>query len=122
VPSGGFFLGATLIDHVEPNRSVYQDEILGPVPSVMRREYFDEAIELINANPLANGTAVFTRDRAEARKFEQSVNVGMVGINVPIPVPVVYCSFAVFTRGRVVTSRWPDPATSTIDLRFPQNR
>ena len=141
VPHDGFFLGATLIDHVEPRMSVYRDEIFGPVLSVVRRESFDEAIELINANPFANGTAIFTRDGGAARKFEQSVDVGMVGINVPIPVPVAYYSFggwkaslfgdnhmygpegiAFFSRGKVVTSRWPDPATSRIDLGFPRNR
>ena len=137
----GFFLGATLFDHVEPAMSVYQDEIFGPVLAVVRRDTFEEAIELINANPFANGTAIFTRDGGAARKFEQTVNVGMVGINVPIPVPVAYYSFggwkaslfgdnhmygpegiAFFSRGKVVTSRWPDPATSKIDLGFPQNR
>jgi len=141
VAGEGFFLGATLFDHVEPAMRVYQDEIFGPVLSVVRRDTFDEAIELINANPFANGTAIFTRDGGAARKFEQSVNVGMVGINVPIPVPVAYYSFggwkaslfgdnhmygpegiAFFSRGKVVTSRWPDPATSKIDLGFPQNR
>ena len=137
----GFFLGATLFDHVEPAMSVYQAEIFGPVLAVVRRDTFEEAIELINANPFANGTAIFTRDGGAARKFEQTVNVGMVGINVPIPVPVAYYSFggwkaslfgdnhmygpegiAFFSRGKVVTSRWPDPATSKIDLGFPQNR
>ena len=141
VPEEGFFLGATLLDQVEPRMSVYRDEIFGPVLSVVRRETFDEAIELINSNPFANGTAIFTRDGGAARKFEQSVDVGMVGINVAIPVPVAYYSFggwkaslfgdnhmygpegvAFFSRGKVVTSRWPDPATSTIDLGFPRTR
>jgi len=126
---------------VEPRMSVYRDEIFGPVLSVVRRETFDEAIELINSNPFANGTAICTRDGGAARKFEQSVDVGMVGINVAIPVPVAYYSFggwkaslfgdnhmygpegvAFFSRGKVVTSRWPDPATSTIDLGFPRTR
>ena len=121
--------------------TVYQDEIFGPVLSVVRRDTFDEAIELVNSNPFANGTAIFTRDGGAARKFEQAVEVGMVGINVPIPVPVAYYSFggwkaslfgdnhmygpegvAFFSRGKVVTSRWPDPATSTIDLGFPRTR
>lgn len=141
VAGDGFFLGPTLFDHVEPAMSVYQDEIFGPVLAVVRRDTFEEAIELINANPFANGTAIFTRDGGAARKFEQTVNVGMVGINVPIPVPVAYYSFggwkaslfgdnhmygpegiAFFSRGKVVTSRWPDPATSKIDLGFPRNR
>jgi malonate-semialdehyde dehydrogenase (acetylating)/methylmalonate-semialdehyde dehydrogenase len=140
-PDRGFFLGATLLDKVEPAMSVYQDEIFGPVLSVVRRETFDEAIELVNSNPFANGTAIFTRDGGAARKFEQAVEVGMVGINVAIPVPVAYYSFggwkaslfgdnhmygpegvAFFSRGKVVTSRWPDPATSTIDLGFPRTR
>ena len=141
VPGDGFFLGATLIDHVEPEMSVYQDEIFGPVLSVVRRSTFEEAIALVNANPFANGTAIFTRDGGAARRFEQEVEVGMVGINVAIPVPVAYYSFggwkaslfgdnhmygpegiAFFSRGKVVTSRWPDPATSTIDLGFPRTR
>ena len=141
LPAGGFFLGPTLLDQVEPQMSVYQDEIFGPVLSVVHRDTFEEALELINANPYANGTAIFTRDGGAARAFEQGVNVGMVGINVPIPVPVAYYSFggwkaslfgdkhmygpegiAFFSRGKVVTSRWPDPATSTIDLGFPQTR
>jgi malonate-semialdehyde dehydrogenase (acetylating)/methylmalonate-semialdehyde dehydrogenase len=140
-PDVGFFLGATLLDRVEPGMTVYQDEIFGPVLSVVRRDTFDEAIELVNSNPFANGTAIFTRDGGAARKFEQAVEVGMVGINVPIPVPVAYYSFggwkaslfgdnhmygpegvAFFSRGKVVTSRWPDPATSTIDLGFPRTR
>ena len=141
VPKEGFFLGATLLDRVESGMSVYRDEIFGPVLSVVRRETFDEAIELINSNPYANGAVIFTRDGGAARKFEQSVDVGMVGINVAVPVPVAYYSFggwkaslfgdshmygpegvAFFSRGKVVTSRWPDPATSTIDLGFPRTR
>jgi malonate-semialdehyde dehydrogenase (acetylating)/methylmalonate-semialdehyde dehydrogenase len=139
-PSGGFFLGATLLDGVTPEMSVYTDEIFGPVLAIVRAKTYEEAVELINANPFANGTAIFTRDGGAARQFQFDVEVGMVGINVPIPVPVAYYSFGgwkaslfgdthmygpegvnFYTRGKVVTSRWPDPATSTIDLGFPTN-
>ncbi len=141
VPGDGFFLGASLLDHVSPQMSVYTDEIFGPVLSVVRAGSYDEALELINANQYANGTAIFTRDGGAARQFQYDVGVGMVGINVPIPVPVAYYSFGgwnaslfgdtpmygpeginFYTRGKVVTSRWPDPATSTIDLGFPRTR
>jgi malonate-semialdehyde dehydrogenase (acetylating)/methylmalonate-semialdehyde dehydrogenase len=120
---------------------VYTDEIFGPVLAVVRAGTYDEALELINANPYANGTAIFTRDGGAARQFQFDVEVGMVGVNVPIPVPVSYYSFggwkaslfgdthmygpegiAFYTRGKVVTSRWPDPATSKIDLGFPTHR
>ncbi|MGN6754119.1 MAG: CoA-acylating methylmalonate-semialdehyde dehydrogenase [Intrasporangium sp.] len=141
VPSDGFFLGATLLDRVTPAMTVYTDEIFGPVLGVVRVGTFEEAVELINANQFANGTAIFTRDGGAARQFQFEVEVGMVGINVPIPVPVSYYSFGgwknslfgdthmygpeginFYTRGKVVTSRWPDPATSTIDLGFPTTR
>jgi malonate-semialdehyde dehydrogenase (acetylating)/methylmalonate-semialdehyde dehydrogenase len=141
VPSSGFFLGPSLLDHVTPEMSVYTDEIFGPVLSVVRAGSYDEALALINANPYANGTAIFTRDGGAARQFQFDVEVGMVGINVPIPVPVAYYSFGgwkaslfgdahmygpegvgFYTRGKVVTSRWPDPATSTVDLGFPLTR
>ncbi|WAX58072.1 CoA-acylating methylmalonate-semialdehyde dehydrogenase [Jatrophihabitans cynanchi] len=141
VPAAGFFLGATLLDGVTPDMAVYTDEIFGPVLCVVRAGTYGEALELINANPFANGTAIFTRDGGAARQFQFDVEVGMVGINVPIPVPVAYYSFGgwkaslfgdthmygpegvnFYTRGKVVTSRWPDPATSTIDLGFPQTR
>ncbi len=141
VPGDGFFLGATLLDSVTPDMTVYRDEIFGPVLSVVRCESFDEAIALINDNPFANGAAIFTRDGGAARRFQVEVEVGMLGVNVPIPVPVAYYSFGgwkaslfgdnhmygpeginFYTRGKVVTSRWPDPATSTIDLGFPQTR
>jgi malonate-semialdehyde dehydrogenase (acetylating) / methylmalonate-semialdehyde dehydrogenase len=141
VPSDGFFLGTTLLDRVSPEMTVYTDEIFGPVLCVVRQDSYDEAIELINGNPFANGTAIFTRDGGAARRFQFDVEVGMVGVNVPIPVPVAYYSFggwkaslfgdahmygpegiAFYTRGKVVTSRWPDPATSTIDLGFPTHR
>ena len=141
VPKEGFFLGTTLLDHVTPAMSVYTDEIFGPVLGVVRVAGYDEGVALINANPYANGTAIFTRDGGAARRFQFDVQVGMVGINVPIPVPVAYYSFggwkaslfgdthmygpegvSFYTRGKVVTSRWPDPATSTVDLGFPRTR
>jgi malonate-semialdehyde dehydrogenase (acetylating)/methylmalonate-semialdehyde dehydrogenase len=118
----------------------YTDEIFGPVLSVVRCKSFDEAVALVNANEFGNGTAIFTRDGGAARRFQFEVNIGMVGINVPIPVPVSYYSFGgwkaslfgdahmygpdgvrFFTRTKVVTSRWPDPATSRIDLGFPSS-
>jgi malonate-semialdehyde dehydrogenase (acetylating)/methylmalonate-semialdehyde dehydrogenase len=141
VPSEGFFLGTTLFDHVTADMTIYTDEIFGPVLCVMRAESYDEALALINANEFANGTAIFTRDGGAARRFQYDVEVGMVGINVPLPVPVAYYSFGgwkaslfgdthmygpeginFYTRGKVVTSRWPDPATSTVDLGFPRTR
>jgi malonate-semialdehyde dehydrogenase (acetylating)/methylmalonate-semialdehyde dehydrogenase len=122
----GFFLGASLFDHVKPNMTIYKDEIFGPVLVVLRAKTLDESIQLINANPYANGTAVFTRSGAAARKFEREIEVGMVGINVPIPVPIAFYSFGgwrsslfgdqhvhgmegvrFYTRGKVVTTRWP---------------
>ena len=137
----GFFLGVSMLDHVTPDMTCYTDEIFGPVLSVVRVETYAEALELINANPYGNGTAIFTRDGGAAHRFQFDVQVGMVGINVPIPVPVSYYSFGgwrgslfgdthmygpegvnFYTRAKVVTSRWPDPATSAIDLGFPQNR
>ena len=121
--------------------SVYTDEIFGPVLDVVRVDTFDEGLELINSNPYANGTAIFTRDGGAARRFQFEVQVGMVGINVPVPVPVAYYSFGgwkaslfgdthmygpeginFYTRGKVVTSRWPDPASSQVDLGFPTTR
>jgi malonate-semialdehyde dehydrogenase (acetylating)/methylmalonate-semialdehyde dehydrogenase len=141
VPREGFFLGPCIVDHVRRGTSAYDDEIFGPVLSVVRAATFDEAIELVNANRYGNGAAIFTRDGGAARKFQLEVQAGMVGINVPIPVPVAYYSFggwksslfgdlhvygpeaiAFYTRGKVVTARWPDPATSRIDLGFPQTR
>jgi malonate-semialdehyde dehydrogenase (acetylating)/methylmalonate-semialdehyde dehydrogenase len=140
-PEEGFFLGTTLLDHVERDMTVYTDEIFGPVLSVVRVATYDEGLALVNDNPYANGTAIFTRDGGVARRFQYDVQVGMVGINVPIPVPVAYYSFggwkaslfgdlhmygpegvAFYTRGKVVTSRWPDPATSSVDLGFPRTR
>jgi malonate-semialdehyde dehydrogenase (acetylating)/methylmalonate-semialdehyde dehydrogenase len=137
----GFFLGVTLLDHVTSDMTCYTDEIFGPVLSVVRVDTYAEALELLHANPYGNGVAIFTRDGGAARQFQYDVQVGMVGINVPIPVPVSYYSFGgwknslfgdthmygpeginFYTRGKVVTSRWPDPSTSTVDLGFPQNR
>ncbi len=140
-PGGGFFLKPSLLDHVKPGTPAYDDEIFGPVLSVVRVDSYDEGVALINDNPYGNGTALFTRDGGAARQFQYDVNVGMVGLNVPIPVPVSYYSFGgwkaslfgdthmygpegitFYTRGKVVTSRWPDPHTSKVDLGFPQNR
>jgi malonate-semialdehyde dehydrogenase (acetylating)/methylmalonate-semialdehyde dehydrogenase len=141
VPERGFFLGTTLLDDVRPEMSVWSDEIFGPVLSVVRASTYDEALAVINSHEYANGTAIFTRDGGAARQFQFDVQVGMVGVNVPIPVPVAYYSFggwkgslfgdthmygpegiAFYTRGKVVTSRWPDPATSQVDLGFPRTR
>ena len=137
----GFFLGCTLLDRVQPGMKVYDDEIFGPVLSVVRVDTYEEAVALINANPYGNGTAVFTRDGGAARRFERDVTVGMIGVNVAIPVPVGFHSFGgwksslfgdsamygpegvrFYTRPKVVTTRWPDPATSVVDLGFPQTR
>jgi len=137
----GFFLNPSLLDKVAPGMEAYDDEIFGPVLSVVRVESYDDGLELINANPYGNGVALFTRDGGVAREFQFDVNVGMVGINVPIPVPVSYYSFGgwkaslfgdnhmygpeginFYTRAKVVTSRWPDPRTSAVDLGFPETR
>ena len=136
----GFFLGPTLFDRVTPAMSIYTDEIFGPVLSVVRVDSYDEALELVNANPYGNGTAIFTNDGGAARRYQNEVQVGMVGINVPIPVPMAYYSFGgwknslfgdthahgmegvhCFTRGKVVTSRWLDPSHGGLNLGFPQN-
>ena len=140
-PTAGFFINPTLIDHVEPGMACYDQEIFGPVLSVKRVSGYQEGVDTINASPFANGTAIFTRDGGAARQFQYDIEVGMVGINVPVPVPVSYYSFGgwkaslfgdthiygpeginFYTRGKVVTSRWPDPAHSTIDLGFPETR
>ncbi len=137
----GYFLNPSLIDNVKPGMKCYDEEIFGPVLSVMRVQGYEDGVRAINANPFGNGTAIFTRDGGVARQFQYDVNVGMVGINVPIPVPVSYYSFGgwkaslfgdqhmygpeginFYTRGKVVTSRWPDPRTSSVNLGFPQNR
>ena len=136
----GFFLGPTLFDNVKPNMAIYKDEIFGPVLSTVRVNDYEEAMKLINDNPYANGVAIFTNDGGAARKFQNEVPVGMVGINVPIPVPTAYYSFGgwkaslfgdahmygmdgvrFFTRGKVITSRWPDPSHGGKNLGFPQN-
>ena len=140
-PEDGFFLRPSLIDDVKPGMKAYEDEIFGPVLGVTRVGTYDEAVRLVNDSPYGNGTAIFTRDGGAARQFQFDVQAGMVGINVPIPVPVAYYSFGgwkaslfgdrhiygpegidFYTRGKVVTSRWPDPATSSVDLGFPQTR
>jgi malonate-semialdehyde dehydrogenase (acetylating) / methylmalonate-semialdehyde dehydrogenase len=137
---GGFWLGPTLFDHVEPAQSLYTDEIFGPVLSVVRAPSYDAAMELVNGNQYGNGTAIFTNDGGAARRFQNEVEVGMVGVNVPIPVPVSYYSFGgwkdslfgdshaygpdavhFFTRTKAVTSRWLDPSHGGLNLGFPQN-
>jgi malonate-semialdehyde dehydrogenase (acetylating)/methylmalonate-semialdehyde dehydrogenase len=140
-PGGnGFWLGPTLFDHVTPKMSIYTDEIFGPVLSVIRVKSYDEALALVNSHQYGNGTAIFTNDGGAARRYQNEVEVGMVGINVPIPVPMAYYSFGgwknslfgdshahgtegvhFFTRGKVVTSRWLDPSHGGINLGFPQN-
>jgi malonate-semialdehyde dehydrogenase (acetylating)/methylmalonate-semialdehyde dehydrogenase len=135
----GFFLGPCLFDEVKPGMSIYSDEIFGPVLSVVRTGSYDEALGLVNANRYANGVAIFTNDGGAARSFQNEVQVGMVGVNVPIPVPMAYYSFGgwksslfgdshvhgregihFYTRGKVVTSRWPDPHHRGVNLGFPQ--
>jgi malonate-semialdehyde dehydrogenase (acetylating)/methylmalonate-semialdehyde dehydrogenase len=137
---GGFWLGPSLLDKVTTDMSVYTDEIFGPVLSVVRVGSYDDALEVVNSNPYGNGTAIFTNDGGAARRFQTEVEVGMVGINVPIPVPMSYYSFGgwkdslfgdthahgvegvhFFTRGKVVTARWLDPSHGGINLGFPQN-
>src|SRR4029077_9129253 len=140
-PGGGFYVGCALLDDVEPGMKAYDDEIFGPVLSVVRVASYDDAVALVNANPYGNGVALFTRDGGAARSFQRQVDVGMIGINVPIPVPVAWHSFGggkasifgdsamygpegvrFYTRPKVVTTRWPDPSSSAIDLGFPTNR
>ncbi len=137
---GGFWLGPTLFDKVTPEMSIYTDEIFGPVLSVVRVPTYDDALELVNANPYGNGTAIFTNDGGAVRRYQNEVEVGMVGVNVPIPVPMAYYSFGgwkaslfgdshahgmegvhFYTRGKVVTSRWLDPDHGGINLGFPQS-
>jgi malonate-semialdehyde dehydrogenase (acetylating)/methylmalonate-semialdehyde dehydrogenase len=141
VPADGFFIRPSIIDGVKPGMRCYDEEIFGPVLNVVRVKSYAEGVALINDNQFGNGVALFTRDGGVAREFQFDVSVGMVGINVPIPVPVSYYSFGgwknslfgdhhmygpeginFFTRSKVVTSRWPDPRTSGVDLGFPQNR
>ena len=137
----GYFVGPTLFDHVTTDMTIYKEEIFGPVLSVLRVDTYEEGLDLINANPYGNGTAIFTNDGGAARRFENEVEVGMVGINVPIPVPMAYYSFGgwknslfgdthahgaegvhFFTRGKAVTTRWSDPSHGGINLGFPQNQ
>jgi malonate-semialdehyde dehydrogenase (acetylating)/methylmalonate-semialdehyde dehydrogenase len=139
--SEGFFLGVSLLDNVTPEMECYRNEIFGPVLEVVRTPDYPSALGIVNANEYGNGTAIFTRDGGAARQFQFDVNVGMVGLNVPIPVPVAYYSFGgwkaslfgdlhmygpegiqFYTRGKVVTARWPDPGTSSVDLGFPRTR
>ncbi|CAB4738149.1 unannotated protein [freshwater metagenome] len=141
VPSQGFFLGVSLVDNVKPGMKVYDEEIFGPVLVVTRVETYEAAVALVNEHQFGNGTAIFTRDGGAARQFQFEINVGMVGINVPIPVPVAYYSFGgwkaslfgdsnmygpagieFYTRTKTITSRWPDPSTSSVDLGFPRTR
>ena len=138
---GGFFLGVSLLDNVTPEMECYRNEIFGPVLEIVRAPTYTDAVRIIDDNPYANGTAIFTRDGGAARQFQFDVEVGMVGVNVPIPVPVAYYSFGgwkaslfgdlhmygpegiqFYTRAKIVTARWPDPATSKVDLGFPQTR
>ncbi len=136
----GYFIGTSLVDKVTPGMRIYDDEIFGPVLAVVRVHSYEEAVALVNANPYANGTAIFTRDGGTAKAFEFDIEVGMVGINVPIPVPVGAFSFGgwrnslfgdshiygpesihFYTRSKVITSRWPDPSESQVNLGFPSN-
>ncbi|MFT4658121.1 MAG: malonate-semialdehyde dehydrogenase (acetylating)/methylmalonate-semialdehyde dehydrogenase [Candidatus Aldehydirespiratoraceae bacterium] len=141
IPADGYFVNPTLLDNLTTDMACYTDEIFGPVLGVMRVSGYQEGLDTINANPYANGTAIFTRDGGAARQFQFDVQVGMVGINVPVPVPVSYYSFGgwkaslfgdthmygpeginFYTQAKVVTSRWPNPATSSVDLGFPETR
>ena len=136
----GFWLGPSVLDHVTPEMSCYTDEIFGPVLSVLRASSYEEAVELVNDNPNGNGTAIFTNDGGAARRFVSEAEIGMVGVNVPIPVPMAYYSFGgwkaslfgdthvhgtegihFYTRGKVVTSRWLDPSHGGVNLGFPVN-
>jgi malonate-semialdehyde dehydrogenase (acetylating)/methylmalonate-semialdehyde dehydrogenase len=138
--SNGFWLGPTLLDNVPTTSKVYTDEIFGPVLSIVRVKSYEEGVNLINKGAFGNGTAIFTNDGGAARRFQNEIEVGMIGINVPIPVPVAYYSFGgwknsafgdtkahgvegvhFFTRGKAITSRWLDPSHGGINLGFPQN-
>ena len=137
----GFWLGPSLLDHVTPAMSAYRDEIFGPVLSVVRSGSYADALDVINGNPYGNGTAIFTNDGGAARRFTHEVEVGMVGVNVPIPVPMAFYSFGgwksslfgdthvhgvegvhFYTRGKAVTSRWLDPSHGGVNLGFPTNQ
>jgi malonate-semialdehyde dehydrogenase (acetylating)/methylmalonate-semialdehyde dehydrogenase len=136
----GFWLGPSVLDHVTPQMGCYRDEIFGPVLSVVRAASYDEALALVSQNPYGNGVAIFTNDGGAARRFVSEVEVGMVGVNVPIPVPMAYYSFGgwkaslfgdthmygadgihFYTRGKAVTSRWLDPSHGGVNLGFPVN-
>jgi malonate-semialdehyde dehydrogenase (acetylating) / methylmalonate-semialdehyde dehydrogenase len=136
----GFWLGPSVLDHVAPSMSCYRDEIFGPVLSVVRAPSYEAAVSLVNSSPYGNGVAVFTCDGGAARRFVSEVQIGMVGVNVPIPVPMAYYSFGgwkaslfgdthvhgvegvhFYTRGKVVTSRWLDPSHGGVNLGFPVN-
>ncbi len=136
----GFFVGPTLFDNVTIGMEIYRNEIFGPVLSIVRAEHYEDAISMINDNPYGNGTAVFTNDGGAARKFQNEIQVGMVGVNVPIPVPLSFHSFGgwkdsifgshgiygpegihFYTRQKVVITRWPDPIHRGVDLGFPQH-
>jgi len=138
---GGYFVGPTVFDHVKPEMTIYREEIFGPVLSLVRTAHFDDAVGLVNANPYANGTAIFTNDGGAARRFQREIQVGMVGINVPIPVPLGFYSFGgwksslfgahsiygpdgvhFYTRPQVVTPRWPEPEHRGVDIGFPRSR
>jgi malonate-semialdehyde dehydrogenase (acetylating) / methylmalonate-semialdehyde dehydrogenase len=138
--AGGFWLGPSVLDHVTPTMSCYTDEIFGPVLSMLRVPSYDAAVRLVNGSPYGNGVAVFTCDGGAARRFVSEAEIGMVGVNVPIPVPMAYYSFGgwkaslfgdthmhgtegvhFYTRGKVVTSRWPDPSHGGVNLGFPVN-
>ncbi|HEX7270048.1 MAG TPA: CoA-acylating methylmalonate-semialdehyde dehydrogenase, partial [Streptosporangiaceae bacterium] len=137
----GFWLGPSVLDHVTPQMSCYRDEIFGPVLSIARAATYDEALAMVSENPYGNGVAIFTNDGGAARRFVSEVEVGMVGVNVPIPVPMAYYSFGgwkaslfgdthmhgtegihFYTRGKAVTSRWLDPSHGGVSLGFPVNR
>jgi malonate-semialdehyde dehydrogenase (acetylating)/methylmalonate-semialdehyde dehydrogenase len=137
----GFYVGPTLFDEVRTHMEIYKQEIFGPVLIVLRVADIDEAIGMINDNPYGNGTAIFTANGAAARKFQNEVQVGMIGVNIPIPVPMAFYSFggwkdslfgdlhvhgpegvAFYTRGKVVTTRWPVPRDSAVELGFPTSR
>ena len=139
VPADGFFLGPALLDHVSSDMECYRDEIFGPVLAVLRVETYDEALKLVDENPFGNGAAIFTNNGGAARRFAREAQAGMIGVNVPIPVPVAYHSFGGWksslfgdvhmygpegvrfcTRAKAVTTRWPDPANSRVDLGFPR--
>ena len=141
LPAEGYFLAPSLIDNLQPGMKAYDEEIFGPVLGVIRVDTYEEAVDLINKHQYGNGTAIFTRDGGAACQFQFDIQVGMVGINVPIPVPVAYYSFGgwkaslfgdanmygpagidFYTRTKTITSRWPDPSTSSVDLGFPRTR